>query len=208
MTTLLHISASPRGEASESLSLAQTFLDSYTATHPDATVEHLDLWDGTLPSFGFHGASAKMAVFGGGTPSGPDAPAWAQARAVHDRFAAADVYLFTVPMWNSGIPFVLKQWIDVITQPGWVFGFDPTEGYHGLVNGKKAAVIYTSGVYAPGSPPAFGHDHHAVYFNEWLQLVGITDITEVRFQPTVLTATPEADRDAADQRARDVARTF
>ncbi|UQX13255.1 NAD(P)H-dependent oxidoreductase [Candidatus Mycobacterium methanotrophicum] len=34
-------------------------------------------------------------------------------------------------MWNSGIPYVLKQWIDNVTQPGWAFGFDPERGYTG-----------------------------------------------------------------------------
>lgn len=44
------------------------------------------------------------------------------------------------------MPYVLKQWIDLITQPGWVFSFTPTDGYTGIINGKKAAVIYTGGV--------------------------------------------------------------
>ena len=32
-------------------------------------------------------------------------------------------------MWNFGIPYKLKQWIDVITQPGLAFRFDPAQGY-------------------------------------------------------------------------------
>jgi FMN-dependent NADH-azoreductase len=31
--------------------------------------------------------------------------------------ATADAYLFSVPMWNAGVPYVLKQWIDIITEP-------------------------------------------------------------------------------------------
>lgn len=125
-----------------------------------------------------------------------------------DQFAAADAYLFAVPMWNSGIPYVLKQWIDVITQPGWVFGFTPTEGYTGLIHGKKSAVIYTSGVYSPGVPLAFGADFHASYFSDWHRFAGITDVTEIRWQPTVLTATPDADRGAAIQRAAEAGSKF
>jgi LacI family transcriptional regulator len=34
------------------------------------------------------------------------------------RFLAADRLLFSVPMWNAGIPYVLKQFIDVVSQPG------------------------------------------------------------------------------------------
>jgi FMN-dependent NADH-azoreductase len=208
MPTLLHVSASPRGETSESIALATTFLDAYLPLHPDVTLDTFDLHDGTLPAFGHLAAGAKMAVLGGGQPSPEQAGAWDAARAVFDRFAAADAYLFSVPMWNSGIPYVLKQWIDIITQPGWVFGFTPTEGYTGLITGRKAAVVYTSGIYSPGAPLAFGNDFQASYFNDWLRFAGITDVTEIRFQPTVLTATPDADRAVAAARAADAGKAF
>jgi FMN-dependent NADH-azoreductase len=175
---------------------------------PDVQVDHLDLFDGTLPEFGRLTAGAKMAVLGGGQPSPEQAGAWDTARAVFDRFAAADAYLFSVPMWNAGLPYVLKQWIDIITQPGWVFGFTPADGYTGLITGKKAAVVYTSGIYSPGAPLAFGNDFHASYLNDWLRFAGITDVTEIRFQPAVLTATPDQDRAAAAARAADAGKAF
>jgi FMN-dependent NADH-azoreductase len=81
MTTLLHISASPRGAASESLALADTFLGAYRDAHPADTIEHLDLWDGTLPGFGPAAAGAKMAVFAGREPTGAEAAAWGAAKA-------------------------------------------------------------------------------------------------------------------------------
>ena len=52
MTRLLHISSSPRGAASESLRIAEAFLDAYRLAQPQATIETWDLWDGTLPAFG------------------------------------------------------------------------------------------------------------------------------------------------------------
>ena len=52
MTTLLHISASPRGTKSESLALAQVFLETYAEQNPDVTIEEWDLWDGSVPEFG------------------------------------------------------------------------------------------------------------------------------------------------------------
>ncbi len=129
MTTLLHISASPRGPRSESLAIAATFLDELRATHPEVTVEHWDLWDGTLPEFGPPAAAAKMAVFGGADPEGDEAAAWRAAHETFQRFDSADHYLFTVPMWNASVPYILKQLIDVISQPGMIFSFDPAEGY-------------------------------------------------------------------------------
>jgi len=208
MTKLLHVSASPRGATSDSLALAGAFADSYHAANPEVILDHLDLFDGTLPTFGRLAAGAKMSVFGGGQPTPEQSGEWDTARAVFDRFAAADAYLFSVPMWNAGVPYVLKQWIDVITQPGWAFNFTPTEGYTGNIHGKKAAVVYTGGVYSPGAPLAFGNDFHSTFFNDWLRFVGIGDVTEIRWQPTVLTASREDDRTAAIGRAADVGSRF
>ena len=208
MSKLLHISASPRGEQSESLAVASTFLDAYRETHPGAEVEHHDLWDGTLPAFGPDAAAAKMAVFAGQEPQGAAAEAWAAAIATFRRFDAADRYLFSVPMWNSGVPYILKQFIDVISQPGLVFGFDPAPGYRGLLRGKKAAVIYTSAVYGDGRGPAFGADFQAPYFREWLRWAGVTDVSEVHFRPNLATADADTARRYAHEQARDLAKRF
>jgi FMN-dependent NADH-azoreductase len=208
MTILLHVSASPRGAASESLALASTFLATYREVHPEVTVDTLDLWAAPLPRFGPVGASAKVAVFTGGSLDAEQAAVWAQARALADQFTAADAYLFSVPMWNAGVPYVFKQWIDIITQPGMLFGFDPAAGYSGLVRGKKAAAIYTSGVYSPGVPIEYGTDFHASFLTDWLRFVGVTDVTEIRFQPTLLTPTPAEDRAAAHAAAREAAKVF
>src|ERR1044071_4470549 len=142
MPTLLHISASPRGHASESLRIGKVFTSAFAESHPDAAVEHWDLWDGSLPDFAM-GARAKMTVFSGQTPQGPEAEAWAAARRVFERFAAAERLLFSVPMWNGSIPYVLKQFIDVVSQPGWVFGVDPATGYRPLLAGRgtRGAVV-------------------------------------------------------------------
>ena len=83
MTKLLHISASPRGRASDSLRIAQLFTDVYQESHPEDRVEHWDLWDGSLPDFAV-GARAKMTVFGGGSPQGAEGEAWAAARRTFD----------------------------------------------------------------------------------------------------------------------------
>ncbi|MEV8614445.1 NAD(P)H-dependent oxidoreductase [Amycolatopsis sp. NPDC051373] len=95
-----------------------------------------------------------------------------------------------------------------LTQPGMVFGLDPAAGYSGLVHGKKAATIYTSDVYSEGVPIQFGADFHSTYVKDWLRFVGVTEVTEVRFQPTILTATPDQDRAAALTAARDAGKAF
>lgn len=193
---LLHISASPRGERSESRALAATFLG---ALPGDVEVDEFDLWDGTLPAFGPEAVAAKMAVFAGEQPEGP---AWAAATATFERFAAADAYLFSVPMWNAGVPYILKQFIDVVSQPGMVFGFDPEHGYQGLLTGRRAVVVYTSAVYGPDRGPAFGSDFQAPYLQDWLRWAGVGDIRTVHFRPNLVTADAESARRRAHEEAR------
>ena len=208
MTRLLHISASPRGERSESLAIAATFLDTFRDAHPDAEVHTYDLWDGTLPAFGPDAAAAKMAIFAGQEPEGAAATAWAGAVATFRRFDAADRYLFSVPMWNAGVPYILKQFIDVISQPGLLFGFDPDRGYTGLLRGKRAAVVYTSAVYGPGRGPAFGSDFQAPYLEDWLRWAGIGDIWPIHFRPDLAVADAATPRRLAHEQARDLAKRF
>ena len=43
MSTLLHVSASPRGASSESRALAGAFLDTHLRAHPEVSVEELAL---------------------------------------------------------------------------------------------------------------------------------------------------------------------
>jgi FMN-dependent NADH-azoreductase len=208
MNKLLHISASPRGERSESLAIAGTFLDAFTDTHPDVAVDTFDLWDGTLPQFGPAAAAAKMAVFAGADPEGEEAAAWRAARETFERFDAADRYLFSVPMWNGSVPYILKQFIDVVSQPGMVFGFDPVDGYTGLLQGKKAVVVYTGAVYGEGRGKSFGSDFMTPYFEDWLRWAGIDDITGIHFQPNLATADPGPARRAAHEAAARAGRGF
>ena len=91
--------------------------------------------------------------------------------------------LAAVPMWNGGIPWALKLFIDTVTQPGLAFSFDPETGYTGLLGGRRAVVVYTSQVFSPGVPEAFGTDFQSTYF-EMARFVGIDRIETLRLQPT------------------------
>lgn len=208
MPNLLHVSASPRGVASESLGLAEVFLETYRRVNPEHEINHWDLWDGTLPEFGPTAAHAKMAIFGGAEFDEAQAAVWQGIEAAFARFDAADRYLFSIPMWNAGVPYILKQFIDVVSQPGLVFGFDPEQGYSGLLRGKKAAVIYTSAVYGDGRGPAFGADFQSPYVEDWLRWAGAGDIETVQFRPNLATADADTGRKVAQARARELAKSL
>ncbi|MFC6013556.1 FMN-dependent NADH-azoreductase [Nocardia lasii] len=205
MTTLLHINASARGELSQSRSIATTFIEALATKDHDLTVDTLDLFEAGLPDFGTHAAAAKLAVFTGSEQTPEQVAAWERARAVFDRFAAADLYVLNLPIWNHGLPYILKQYIDIVTQPGWAFGFDPELGYSGLLEGKRAVTVFTAGVHQPGVPIEFGSDYATPYVHDWLRFVGVKDVAELRLAPTVLTEDPQVGFAAAQERARELA---
>ena len=205
MSKLLYVISSPRGEQSESTRIADEFLTNYRRERPDVELRRLNLWEGSVPVYGGRGVAAKMTVFAGQTPPGDDGEAWAEVQRVFRLFAEADEYLFAVPMWNAGVPWVLKHLIDTITQPGMVFGFDPEAGYQGLLSGKRAVVVYTSAVYGPGRPATFGSDFQAPYFSDWLAWAGVSAVEEIHFRPNLATAAAETARQTAHQAAREAA---
>jgi FMN-dependent NADH-azoreductase len=198
MSKLLYIKASPRGASSRSSAIADAYLAVLRERLPDLVVDTLELAQQAIPAFDGDKVAAKMAVLIGQSHEGRRKTAWDEITTVANRFIAADRYLFAVPMWNGGIPYRLKQYIDVIHQPGLLWGLDPKTGYFGLLKDKKAVLALTSGAYGPSMPsPAFGIDHHSTYLKAWLNQAGVTDIADIRFQPTLLNPDPEASFKAA-----------
>jgi FMN-dependent NADH-azoreductase len=198
MTRLLFIQASPRGSASKSIAIAERYLEALRAKHPGLEVDTIELWEENLPAFDGNRANAKLNVITGSAQSDSQRTQWDEITSIAQRFIAADHYLFAVPMWNGGIPYRLKQYIDIIHQPGLLFGLDPATGYFGLLKGKRATLAYTSGAFSQAAPqPAFGTDHHATYLRDWLAQAGVTEVEEIRFQPTLLTADPGGDFERA-----------
>ena len=188
---LPYVKGSPRGDRARTAKVATAFLDAYREKHPHAEIEELDLWQAALPEFDGDRAAAKLSFFGDAPMNGAQQTAWDEIVRITSHFASADDFLFTVPMWNNGIPYRLKLYIDIISQPGLTFGFESTKGAFGLLKNKRATAIYSSGVYAPGMPKSFGTDHHSTFFNDWLDFIGIEDVAGVRYQPNMLTDDPE-----------------
>jgi FMN-dependent NADH-azoreductase len=207
MTKLLYIEATPRGHQAKSIEMAEAYLAKLRENNPNLEVDTLRLWETELPEFDGDKVAAKMNVIGGQDQNSVQKTAWDQIVEITNRFTAADRYLFAVPMWNGGIPYRLKLYIDIIHQPGLLWGLDAKTGYFGLLKSKHATLMLTSGAYAREFPsPAFGEDHHSTYMYAWLNQAGITDIDEVRFQPTALTEDPAGDLEKAKKQSAELAR--
>ena len=207
--TLLHISSSPRGTDSESLRIARVFTDAYAESHPGAEVEHWDLWDGPLPDMALGRQGQDDRVRRRHTRRRRGAACGRRPAPRSSGSPRPTGCCSACRCGTAGIPYVLKQFIDVVSQPGWIFGVDPVTGYQHLLAGRgtRVAVVYTSAVWGPALGPEFGRDFQSTYFADWLRWTGLTDISEIRFHPT-LTGDRAAEDAAALARARDVAKTF
>ncbi len=205
MSKLLHIVASPRGDRSASTTVARHFVEAYQGLHPNDTVETLDVWNASLPEFDGATLGAKYAVLQGQKPTPEQVAAWNVVTKFADQFKSADKYLFSLPMWNFGIPYKLKQYIDVLVQPGLTFSFSPDTGYKGLVTGKPAVVIYArGGAYGPGTG-AEGYDQQSKYLKQILGFIGFADTKEVFVEPTAMKADAV---DTGTKQATELASTF
>lgn len=186
MATLLHIQSTVTPERSYSLRVAKAFVESYLKAHPDDTVARLDLGPGSLPEFDTLTALAKYRILHGKEHSSEEAKAWKAVETTIDGFLQADKLLLSVPMWNFGIPYRLKQFFDVIVQPGYTFSFSPEEGYKGLVTGRPAMLVLArGGEYGPGTETA-AFDLQRPYLETILRFMGFEDIDAIVIEPTML----------------------
>jgi FMN-dependent NADH-azoreductase len=208
MKRLLHIAASARGDESYSERTAQAFIDAWHAGNPDGTVDTLHLHKEPLPTFGAHASAGKYAVMRGEQPTNDAKLAWDAVVAVIDRVKAADVLVFSVPMWNFGIPYVLKHLIDIIVQPGYTFTVDD-KGYHGLLTTKRAFVAYARGGVYDAASGAAAMDHQKPYLDMMLGFIGIPSTVSVVVGPTMAGREAGAKTlEAAIERAKAAARDF
>jgi FMN-dependent NADH-azoreductase len=204
---LIHIECSPRKKRSVSRKIAEKFIETYKRSNPDSEVITIDLWSLDLPEYDEFAVSAKFKIFGGEDFSEEEQERWTIIEKLFNEFNSGDKYLFSVPMWNFSIPYKLKHYIDLITQPHLAFNAGEN-GYTGLVTGKPAVIIYAcGGTYMEA--PYKDYDLQKPYMQEWLRFIGFTDIQEIRADNT--TASPqEREKSIANalQNAEKVASVF
>lgn len=179
MTKLLWIEASPRGAESVSSAVAQAFLDACRKANPDLEVERCPLFEIDLPAFDAMAAAGKYAALAGAETPPESQAAWARVTALIEAFLKADVYLLSTPMWNFSIPYRLKQYLDVIVQPGHTFRWTG-EGYEGLATGRRAVFVFSSGGDFSAIP---AYDMQKPYVQQIFGFMGITDTDEIVAAP-------------------------
>ncbi|MGF6870928.1 FMN-dependent NADH-azoreductase [Paraburkholderia sp. MM5477-R1] len=174
---LLHIDSSPLGAASVSRDLTRKVVAQWMVSHPDATVDYLDLAVDAPSHLDMNSLGFRLPV------DAPQlTPVQKHENAISERlvsqFLAADVVVVGAPMYNFSIPSQLKSWIDRIAQAGRTFRYT-AEGPEGLAQGKTAIVVSTRGGMYAGLPMEVA-DHQESYLKTVFGFMGVTDVRFVR----------------------------
>jgi FMN-dependent NADH-azoreductase len=187
MKNILYVKASPNRRQSHSDEAAQALLDTLVSEVPSAQIDVIDVWDLALPEFDDAMIAAKFAVLRSQNATEEQQRRWAEAVRISQRFNRADLYVFSVPMWNFGVPYRLKHFIDIVTLPGLNWTWSREQGYQPLLRNKRAVLVASSANrHDEDVPPGFArNDFQRQYMRQWLEFVGIDLIKEVRVSPTL-----------------------
>jgi len=209
MSKVFYIQASPRIERSYSIAVADAFVSAYKQANPKDGVVTINLFKKDLPSFDGLAVQAKYAILHGQKHSPEELAAWKKVEDVIAEFKSADKYVMAVPMWNFGIPYRLKQYLDIIVQPTYTFSFSPQEGYKGLVKGKPIFVSYSRGGAYPKGSAEEAFDLQTKYFQLALGFIGFTDIRTLVVEPTLAgSEVAKQKREEAIAKAKEMALKF
>jgi len=198
---VLHVVASPR-ERSRSEQLAAVAI----AALDRPQVTRLELWRETLPELDGETVEGRYRLIHGEAVAVQVEQRWKQLRAVADQALAHDLWLISTPMWNFGLPYRLKHWIDCITHPGMTFTNDAAGNVTGLAAGRSALLIGAGALDFASPAQEQALDFQMRYLDAWLRFIGITDIHSVRAAPTFgAAATVEAAIETAAGELRRIA---
>jgi FMN-dependent NADH-azoreductase len=169
MTHILHLDASPRGDRSISRALTKDFITTWKQMRLGDTVTYRDLGRYPVPPIDEAWIAAAF--------SPPDqvtselAAVLDVSNQLIDELLAADLCVFGIPMYNYSVPANFKAYIDQIVRVRRTFVVD-SDGYEGLVKGKKILMITTRG----SSYSAGALDFQEPYLRAVFEFIGITEI--------------------------------
>lgn len=96
----------------------------------------------------------------------------AESDALIAELQAAHTLVIGLPMYNFGVPAAFKAWIDQVARARKTFQYT-ANGPEGLLHGKRAYVLVTSG----GTPTGSDIDFVTSYARHVLGFLGIKDVT-------------------------------
>ena len=178
MTPILHLTVSPRGEASLSRSLAARAVVALRAQAPGRRVIARDLAAAPLPHVDAGFAAAIAAPGREAEPA--HAAALARSEALIGELEEAGAVVIGTPVHNYGLPSVLKAWFDHVVRIHRAFR-SAQEGKIGLLADRPVLVVAGSGGWF-SREPARQPDFFAPHLTALFATIGIRDVTLLRLE--------------------------
>ncbi|PRC91538.1 FMN-dependent NADH-azoreductase [Solimicrobium silvestre] len=169
MKTLLQLNTSLFSNQGQSSLLANRFVAAWQADHADGKVVVRDMATDPVPHLDGERFSAFLSKPESRTAEQQAIVAYSDS--LINELKNADVLVLGLPLYNFGVPSVLKAYIDHIARAGSTFSYT-AQGPVGLVTGKKALIFATRG----GQYAGTAMDTQTDYVRGFLAFIGITDV--------------------------------
>lgn len=166
---LLHLDSSILGDQSVSRHLGRELVEAIRLAEAQVDLRYRDLAAEPPPAFDATLLAAR--ALPAEARSAAQRELVARADAVLAEFVDADLLVIGAPMYNFGIPSQLKSWIDLVSVAGVTFRYG-ANGPEGLMKGKRALIVATSGGQHAGKP-GLGH---VDYLQSLLNFLGVEDV--------------------------------
>jgi len=169
MKTLLQLNASLYAGDGQSSRLAARFVDLWRAANPGATLLLRDLAREPVPHLDAQRFGAFLAKDEARDPAQKAVVAYSDL--LIGELKRADVIVLGLPMYNFGVPSVLKAYFDHVARAGVTFRYTD-KGPVGLLGGKQAYVFAARG----GQYAGTAADTQTGYVRTFLRFLGIEDV--------------------------------
>lgn len=181
MKKVLYVTANPKEEnKSFGLQVGRSFIEEYKKLNPQDQVTEIEVYEANVPLIDRDILSAWDKL-GAGVEfiklSQEEQKKVSRFNEFTEQFMEADKYVFVTPMWNLGIPAMMKAYLDTAVVAGKTFKYT-ANGPVGLLEGKKAVHIHaTGGVYS--TEPGKSVEHSDSYVRTIANFVGIEDVQSI-----------------------------
>ncbi len=145
MANVLFIKVNDRpAEQSVSVQMYDTFLAAYRETHPEDSINELDLYQLELPYYGNTAITGLYKLSQGYEPTSEEKKSADIVNHYVNQFLAADKVVLAFPLWNFTVPAPLITYISYLSQAGKTFKYT-AEGPIGLAGDKKVILLSARG---------------------------------------------------------------
>ena len=178
---VLHLNSSGADERSWTGIASSAFFEAYKIRYPHHKIKEVNLWDENLLHYNLSHVASKMRMVSGEERSGDREKAQEVEKMIKTLFAANKLVISS-PMWNYSIPYVLKQYIDCVVQPGLTFK-ETKFGPMGLLTGRPLLLITSSGGdYSSGLMAKL--DYQVPYLKDIFGLIGFNHVRHIYIKNT------------------------